>query len=614
MTKCGFLGGKDAIEALRSSGYRDTSMAIGELIDNSIQAQAKDVKIVLTVDEHKGLRTTTRIATAAVIDNGIGMMPEKLQRALVLGEGTNHNESTGMGKFGVGLPMSSISQATRIDAWSWTEGIKKARHVYIDIEDEAWINEAEIIEPDNQEIPNEYVQFVKDYVSGTIIQWRGLDRFDWKKPSTVFKNVEMHIGRMYRYWLMGGDVSISLVTISETGKNPERNDFRAIDPLFLMKDAYCGNPPETPMFTAYGDDIVRTYKILTKEGGVKETKVSMKFSVAKDSILPNEDMSQPGRTEYGKIALANMGISIVRENRELELTDSWGYSGRKDPRHRWWGAEVSFSRDLDDIFGVTNNKQSATKLNEIAKKTMKEIMNEHGEDSDGDGDLDLKFLEKEDPDTYILVDVVTNVLKRIEELDKHIDRNARKRKQKVTRYSQEPKDKIKYDIGAEKSSHDPDTQSETDKRLLISDGDRYNPISKILESNSNYTDEDKKTILEDVEKKHRCTILVSPTDSSAFFNVETVDTQVVIKLNQKHPAYNSLFGIYDEILDENNNNVCDIKIMARDAFETVYLMLETWARMEDEALDQNKKSAYRKTREKWGEVLERFLIIYDEDN
>src|SRR5262249_8688805 len=49
---------------------------------------------------------------------------------------------------------------------------------------------------------------------------------------------------------------------------------------------------------------------------------------------------------------------VVRAGRELELNNT--FDNTYDPRERWWGVEVSFEPALDDVFGVTNNKQTAT--------------------------------------------------------------------------------------------------------------------------------------------------------------------------------------------------------------------------------------------------------------
>ena len=61
----------------------------------------------------------------------------------------------------------------------------------------------------------------------------------------------------------------------------------------------------------------------------------------------------------------NVGVSVVRAGRELELDQGWASS--YEPRERWWGVEVSFDPGLDDLFGVSNNKQFARNFAEAAR-------------------------------------------------------------------------------------------------------------------------------------------------------------------------------------------------------------------------------------------------------
>ena len=65
----------------------------------------------------------------------------------------------------------------------------------------------------------------------------------------------------------------------------------------------------------------------------------VRMSFARRETLP-EDGTARGNKEYGKHAAKNIGVSIVRAGRELDLDDSWarGY----EPTERWWGAEVEF--------------------------------------------------------------------------------------------------------------------------------------------------------------------------------------------------------------------------------------------------------------------------------
>lgn len=119
-----------SIKAMRSSGYKDSAYAIAELIDNSIQAgetlgRAVDVEVICIdkagYDSPGGRRRLNRVA---VFDNASGMDPETLRRALQFGVGGHLDEENqkGIGKFGMGLPNSSISQCRRVDVYTWQGG------------------------------------------------------------------------------------------------------------------------------------------------------------------------------------------------------------------------------------------------------------------------------------------------------------------------------------------------------------------------------------------------------------------------------------------------------------------------------------------------------------
>ena len=598
MSKCGFLGSQEAITSLRSSGYRDSSMALGELIDNSIQANAKNIWIVLQTDTNVGVRNTKQVVSTAVVDDGCGMDPDLLQRSLVLGEGNNRNEEKGMGKFGMGLPQSSISQCKRVDVWSWTTNSPNKKHVYIDLNDPVWLNDAEIKEPDSKDMPNLFKQFIHDCPSGTIVQWSDLDQFTWKKPNTVYDRCETLIGRMYRYWLNEDLIKIKLIIVDKTGSIEGEYEFQAVDPLFLMENAKCGTPPEKPMFQMF-KHLELPYSIPIN-GENKTTNVELTFSIAKDSVrLLDEGVA--GRKDYGIIAKKCMGVSIVREGRELELNNQWVTNDTKDPRHRWWGAEIKFDRDLDEIFGVTNNKQSATRLNEVAGKGYEEIMEAFGHASSGDEDLDLKLLKEENPAQYVLVDVATLVKKYIDEMQKIIKQNTnRAKRERVARYT-DTSAQERYDILVGDRSQSQSTISESDELALQRGKDRLSNVESAL---SDCTEEDKTIIIKDVEKGHRSSLLVSPQDSSSFFNVDRRDTQMVVRLNSSHPMYKSLFGIFDDIILDESKDIDEIRIKAIDAFSTLQFILLAWARMEDEEREPSKKRQYRQIREKWGEIME----------
>jgi hypothetical protein len=51
------------------------------------------------------------------------------------------------------------------------------------------------------------------------------------------------------------------------------------------------------------------------------------------------------------------GISIIRAKREIDFGTFDFYTDLNKPEARWWGCEICFEPELDEAFGVANNKQ-----------------------------------------------------------------------------------------------------------------------------------------------------------------------------------------------------------------------------------------------------------------
>src|SRR6185503_9817521 len=100
------------IEATRDSGYKSTASSVAELIDNSLEAGATDIEIYFN-------ESSTRQIQVSVRDNGCGMTPAVLRLALRFGGSTRFNSRQGTGRYGMGLPNSSLSRARRVDVYTW---------------------------------------------------------------------------------------------------------------------------------------------------------------------------------------------------------------------------------------------------------------------------------------------------------------------------------------------------------------------------------------------------------------------------------------------------------------------------------------------------------------
>ncbi|HNI26232.1 MAG TPA: ATP-binding protein, partial [Leptospiraceae bacterium] len=377
-----------AVQAMRDNGYRNTAYAVAELIDNSIQAKADCVELLLAEKEMPlNKNSAMRLYEIAILDNGSGMDEKTLRMSLQFGNGTNLGtvQEDSIGRFGMGLPASSISQCTKVEVWSWQKGVENASYTFLDINKVNSQEISEIPKPVKKKIPTIYRTVGSQFAeTGTLVVWSNLDRILWKTAEPLIKNSELIIGRLYRKFIDKDKISLRMVSFNYDNPKDVKIDKEALpnDPGYLMKKTSCPKPfHSVPMFEKDGE----TVEYVIKHKG-REHKVKITFSLAKHEARVQEKDGvsgwlvngkpaspgiEPGSTDHGKHAKRNLGVSLVRANRELALDEGWVVPF--DVTERWWGVEISFSPALDEIFGVSNNKQYASHFQEIAQTEMKEM-------------------------------------------------------------------------------------------------------------------------------------------------------------------------------------------------------------------------------------------------
>ena len=94
-----FVAERQFIIATRETGYRTTSSAVAELIDNALQAGARRINIRTRHFE----RNAQEGPHVAVLDDGSGMDPRLLSNALRFGGTERFDDRRGLGRFGMGL-------------------------------------------------------------------------------------------------------------------------------------------------------------------------------------------------------------------------------------------------------------------------------------------------------------------------------------------------------------------------------------------------------------------------------------------------------------------------------------------------------------------------------
>ena len=372
-----FLG-----DALRSSGYKDAESAVSEIIDNSIEAEAKNVFVILkdSVNDKTGRKN---ISEVGFLDDGMGMSDEILGKCLGLGVSTRR-ERKGIGRFGVGLPQASLYACPEVYVYSWQNGIENAKCVYLDINKIKSGEQKVIPDPKSTSVPERYKYYINLKINdehfdfrknGTLVVWKNCDKIQPKTSCALKSRLEFSVGQKFRYFIHDKKCSIKIFN------DDNKDDITTVfpnDPLFLMEDNYAlGNPDEPkkifikhngvnlePIFEPYTTksgkigEVDIPVKYYDKNGELKTSNVKVRYSVVKNKFYDQTAIeNDPGRYEIGNYAKKLEGISVVRAGREIDFRKFDFYENVNEPQHRWWGCEIIFNPELDEIFGVSNNKQ-----------------------------------------------------------------------------------------------------------------------------------------------------------------------------------------------------------------------------------------------------------------
>jgi hypothetical protein len=582
---------------MQDSGYKNAAYAIAELIDNSVQAGAGIVELIcIQSEEFVAQRTMKRLSRLAVIDNGSGMDPNELRRALQFGNGGHLNDREGIGRFGMGLPNSSISQGERVEVWTWQDGVANAIYSYLDLTEIISGELREVPEPVKRGLPNEWMKTCSSIgQSGTAVVWAKPNRCTWKTAKSVVRNTEEIVGRLYRKFLNKNLVKIRMTAFEESDFSEPILDIlaRPNDPLYLMERTSCPDPfSKVAMFEPWGE---HNQQEITIDFGGAQHIVTLTYSLAKKEARQGDS---PGSKPHGKHAARNLGVSIVRADRELELDSKW--MPAYDPVARWMGVEVDFPPALDEVFGVTNNKQSATHLADLAGIEQKQLAELHGFSSY----QELKQAWKEESDAreplLVVKDAIETTVSALFKLLRAQSAGTRGRRRHEHPNSPESK-ATQATKERQKSGH----KGKSDEDEALAPNERQEQVTKgLIESG---VDETLATDLaaSTVNSGLKYVFGHADTASGSFFNVKPKGGAILITLNTAHPAYEHLVALLESDVDTS-----DIEALRRQhsqAFDGLKLLLIAWARFEDEATDGEQRNALQDIREDWGRVARRFL-------
>jgi hypothetical protein len=346
----GLVLAKAFVQGMRDIGYKSNATAVNELIDNSIQAEATKVHVAFGFPKSSNAKPDK----LAVIDNGHGMDPIMIRAAVLWGGTHRHDDRTGFGRYGYGLPSASVSFGKKFTVFSKVPDGNEWYQVTISlpaIEDHFLRGGGGPViapEPTVATIPS----WVQEYIDhnglalnhGSIVVIEEIDRLQHKNAQKLKEFFLQSFGITYRNFLRQVQVWVD-------GKEVE-----AIDPLFL-----------TPGFRFYDVDDDRAEELppLTVEIKDKDSKeivglVKVRFSYMPPTFLrvTDDKMKERGKNNARfPIRKENNGIIVLRKGRQIDVVNAncpWTTFQNND---RYIGIEFDFDPTLDEEFSITTSKQ-----------------------------------------------------------------------------------------------------------------------------------------------------------------------------------------------------------------------------------------------------------------
>jgi hypothetical protein len=558
-----FIKTGQALQSLRDSGY-SIEAALGEVIDNSIEANANNIYIYLFKKENR--KGKKQVHEITIMDDGDGMPPGILQYYPQIGYSTRYMRDDTIGKYGVGAKLAALNFATRFDVWSRNNNKEKWSHVFLDLSemlsDESVGKEFFIPEPKVKTIPPDWTEPVKDK-TGTIVLWSNIDRLEDGRHAISYDELESNLvkelSRIFRYFINDG------IKIYVNDKL-----LRAHDPLFLMNDSHADI-----LLNEYYTKLEQPAKIkdhyAAKLIAEEPIKIGPATAMLKITLYPEEvtrKRGSGGDDLARKVRLPeNEGsISFIRKNREVSYTNVPRIFPRGvEEADRFIGIEVSFSPQLDSYLGVRNVKRGVEPHGEL-RTAIRNHLQKY-----------LKIARKYLNEAWGNAEREHKV-----KFGEHASMAEAAKQANETM----PKGKAKG----------PEDKDET-QRLL-------NDLATDVVGK-----DDPKSKAEYLSKIKDLPFVIESVDfaGNEFMDIKHLYNQVIIRLNTRHKFYRDMWEPIKSISERNSDSISNEEVIStcKRTIEALTLLLIAYGKAE--SMEENPDDKYRDLTGYWGQFLNTLL-------
>ena len=183
------------LSSLRDIGY-SFETALADLVDNSISANAENIKIY-------ALPSTDKLV---IVDDGNGMSDDMLKEAMRLGTQKETRAKNDLGRFGLGLKTASFSQCKRLTVFSKCDQTISGYTWDLDFlsQKDDWLLQKASLDDLKSKLNEMSPQIYGEFSSAkhaSLILWEKIDRYSEEEFDEELKNARKHLALTFHRYL-----------------------------------------------------------------------------------------------------------------------------------------------------------------------------------------------------------------------------------------------------------------------------------------------------------------------------------------------------------------------------------------------------------------------------
>lgn len=337
------------INSTRAIGYSIES-AVADIIDNSIAAKAKNIKLFYSPDDEY----------ISIIDDGIGMGYDAINIAMQYGSKNpaEIRSQDDLGRFGLGLKTASLSQCRKLTVVSKIGNHYEGRCWDIDFvaEQGQWylkvLSRSEI-----DKLPD--IDELDENDSGTIVVWQCLDRMQngqidiYQAMTNKMSQTKRHLALVFHRYLEG-EKGIQKINILFNNQKIE---------------------PNNPFLPTKSSQTMDDEQLFYNVGDKKAIVVVKPYILPHPSVLSQQEIDKLGGDEDLR---KNQGFYIYR-NKRLLVWGTWFRMIRKGELSKLSRVQVDIPNTLDEFWSLDIKKSSAMPPENV-KKDLEKIIKRNADE------------------------------------------------------------------------------------------------------------------------------------------------------------------------------------------------------------------------------------------